>query len=202
MVSSLTKASIFTFLYLIAFGCVPLQQQIIDDQNEKLSHYDPLELIISATKFQETLHPKFNETDLTSGNRQAKTTSELLEMNFQSGFSVVGYGDIQAGKLTRLYESRQGDPFQIIQNNLIFTIAYGGGMGSNGVAYDLIWNGKHNLTDDGLTVDLIISFKDVDIMRAMMYKRIRTDLTPLKTETTSEIILNILGYNEKIKYRY
>jgi len=39
-------------------------------------------------------------------------------------------------------------------------------------------------------------------MRAMMYKRIRTDLTPLKTETTSEIILNILGYNEKIKYRY
>lgn len=123
-------------------------------------------------------------------------------MNFQSGFSIVGYGDILAGKLTRLYESQNVQSFQIIQNDLIFTIAFGGGMESNGVAYDLVWNGKHYLTDDGLTVDLVISFKDLDIMRAMIYKRIRTDLTQLKIDSTSEIILNILGYNKKMKYRY
>jgi len=202
MVSSLLKVTILIFLYLIIFGCVPLQQQIIDDQNEKLSHYEPLDLIISATKFQETLHPTLNESEITSGSRQAKTTSELLELNFQSGFSIEGYGDIQAGKLTRLYDSQKDDSFQVIQNDLIFTIAFGGGMGSTGVAYELIWNGKHYLTDDGLNVDLVISFKDIDIRRALVYKRIRTDLTSLKTEKTSEIILNILGYNEKIKYRY
>lgn len=56
---SVFKVIFLSFLYLLAFGCVPLQQQIIDDQNEKLSHYEPLELIISANKFQETLHPQF-----------------------------------------------------------------------------------------------------------------------------------------------
>ncbi len=193
------KYSIVVLFLLFTFNCVPLQQQIIDEQNEKLSRYQSIELINSYERFQETLNPGSNEIDQSD---RGKEVSELLKRNFQSSFSVAGYGDIYAGKTTRLFEVQRGEPFQVMQDYLVFTISFGGGMDSDMISNELIWNGKHYLTNEGLTVDLVVSFKSLDMRRAMIAKAVKADLSPLKSNTATEITLNILGYNKKLKYRY
>jgi hypothetical protein len=184
---------------LFVIGCVPIQQQIIDDQNEKLSRYQPIELINSYERFHDTLNPGSNEIDQSD---RGKTVSELLNRNFQSGFSLPGYGEMLAGKTTRLYDIQKVDPFQVMQDYLVFTISFGGGVDTELISNELIWNGKHYLTNEGLTVDLVISFKSLDMRRALITKGVKADLSALKSTSSNEIILNILGYKEKIKYRY
>ncbi len=116
--SIILKNFISILSLLTTFSCVSVQQQMIDSQNEKLSHYEPLKITISKNKFIETLNPETND--------QIKTHNRM-ERNFQSGFSIPGYGSINAGKLTRKFENQSGDPFEILQDNLLFTINFGGG---------------------------------------------------------------------------
>jgi len=188
---------------LIAFSCVPVQQQIIDNQNEKLRHYELLQLTINNDEFIETMNPEANDYDISVVNGQLNIYPELMERNFQSGFSIPGYGSIYAGKLTRKYNHQDADPFEVIEDNLLFTINYGGGNSpSELVIYKLIWNGEYYLKNNMLTVDLVLSFKDLDPRRANVYNDVRFNLTPLQTNKSEQLNINFLGYDKPINYKY
>lgn len=194
--------SVLTILSLTAIiGCVSVQQQLIDNQTERLSHYEPLEVTISKEIFLETLNPITDGHSISFENGRMKIYAELMNKNFQSEFSIPDYGDIYAGELTRKYDRQLDDPLEIIQDNLLFTINFGGG-GSGLVAYKLIWNGQYYMTDGVPTVDLVFSFKDLDPQRANIHRYIGYDLSPLQSSETNQMNVNFLGYNKLLKYEY
>ncbi len=80
---------------------------------------------------------------------------------------------------------------KVSQDHLVFFINFGaGGDLPDLVTYQLIWNGEYYFTDDLHTVDLALSFKDLDMGRDFIHKNISLDLLPLQATDTKFLYIN------------
>jgi hypothetical protein len=124
-----------------------------------------------------------------------------ITTNFQSEYSLLGFGHVRAGKARRMHDNPSPEVFEIFRDNLLFRISHGGasGLGNPGVEFKLIWNGVYYDTPEGLTVDLVFSFKNLDNHRALIHRYIRFDLTRLQSPDSKVVNINFVGY-KLIKY--
>ena len=190
-------------LFLAITSCVPLAQQKIDNENARLLNYEPLTVIIDSVKFMQTLNPKMNDYDLIQNNNGHQSINDMMKENFQSEYSIVNYGSVYAGRGIRKSDKGYNEPVEILQDYLLLTIDFGAGFGWRElVNYELIWNGYYYFTESIPTVDLVLSFKDLDIRRSLINKDIRFNIAKLKTSRSNKIYIRFMGYDELLEYNY
>lgn len=190
-------------LFLAITSCVPLAQQKIDNENARLLNYEPLTVIIDSVKFMQTLNPKMNDYDLIQNNNGHQSINDMMKENFQSEYSIVNYGSVYAGRGIRKSDKGYNEPVEILQDYLLLTIDFGAGSGWRElVNYELIWNGYYYFTESIPTVDLVLSFKDLDIRRSLINKDIRFNIAKLKTSRSNKIYIRFMGYDELLEYNY
>jgi hypothetical protein len=200
------KITHIIFLLIGAVSCVPVQQQISDSENNRLLSYELREIFISQSAIDMTLNPQDDEWDFP---REGTAVSEKqMSRNFQSQYTILGLGNMLAGRLIGpwvhgAYYDNISEPFEIHRDFLLFAISYGGGASDTKlVDFQVIWDGKYYLTDDIPTVDLVFSFKDLNIERALINKYLRFDLTSLQSPQGEMIYINFVGINKRINYYY
>lgn len=124
-----------------------------------------------------------------------------LDDNFQSAYTLKKYGDIYAGKLVSRSDYDR-DALKILGDYLVFSIQTGGYGTSPLIKYKVVWNGKYYNTKDGLTVDLVFSFKNLDFHRALVHMDFKVDLTPIMSLSSDNININFIGYDRLINFQY
>lgn len=198
------KSILIVVLFFVSIiCCVPLAQQKIDNENARLINYEPLSITIDSAKFIQTLNPKMSDYDVIHNNDELHSSNDMMKENFQSGYSIRYYGNVCAGRGIRKKDISYNEPIEILQDYLFLTIEFGAGSDWRGlVNYDLIWNGYYYMTEDVPTVDLVLSFKDLDIRRAFISKNIRFNIAKLKTSRSNKVYIRFLGYDKLLEYNY
>ena len=187
-------------------GCVSVNQQVSDSQREKLNHHELHDLVTGKDEFDETLNPEVDQRDFPYLGTEA--FESMMGRSFQSPYTIPGLGTLQAGRylepeIRNNFYPYDDEPLEIFQDNLLFTINYGGGGADTRlVDFQLIWNGEYYLTDNIPTVDLVFSFKDLNHEKANVYRYLRFDLTSLKLSNEQLLYIHFLGSDELIPYRY
>jgi hypothetical protein len=182
----------FVALFLLSFlvNCVPVQQQRIDSITNELQHYITLDIQESEEEFLKVLNPEIKDTEATK-----------MDDNFQSGYTLKNYGEMWAGIGGKRKVYNQ-DALKILGNYLVFRIQTGGAGNSQLIKYSIIWNGEYYHTEDGLTVDLVFSFKNLDTRRALVHKDFKIDLSSIVQSNSDTININFVGYDRLINFQY
>jgi hypothetical protein len=184
------KHLVALFLLSSLVNCVPVQQQRIDSITNELQHYITLDIQESEEEFLKVLNPEIKDTEATK-----------MDDNFQSGYTLKNYGEMWAGMGGERKTYNQ-DALKILGNYLVFKIQTGGAGNSQLIKYSIIWNGKYYQTKDGLTVDLVFSFKNLDTRRALVHKDFKIDLTPIVKSNSDNVNINFVGYDRLISFQY
>jgi len=58
------------------------------------------------------------------------------------------------------------------------------------------------MSSEGLTVNVVLCFKNFDNRKAIVWRYVGFDLLPLQTPESNLIYINFQGYNRFIKYEY
>ena len=198
-------------------GCasvVPYSTQ--QDMDLEVAERDRMMLIADTDRFDLVLNSNETKIDL-----DYKITPELLRMApIEYNMQIVGYGTIKKGELisytknasqTKTFQDGKlvnintpGNAIQIVGDYLYVSIIHGGGFPIHDLTIcDLVWDGSHTETIDGqMIVNLVFSFKNMDVRRAIIGRQLRFDLTPLKVENANQVEINLLGYHHRLVYNY
>ena len=145
-----------------------------------------------SVAFWNTLSP----TDL-------QTPSSRYEDDFQSSFKIPDFGIINAGKTIEKYDtSPDKHRIAIIDESLLFVIETGGGYPTHKMVKGIYWDGKYHRKNDEIHVDLVISFKNLDIRRALIREEYIIDLSVLKKPESKALYINLCGYDKPLLFQY
>lgn len=174
----------FLFSLLILPGCVPISQQTVSNDTVDCSP-----LIINKEQFDETmtiLRDKINEFTASNDWRGPCRENPLFRQRFQSHYTF-----------------NQQTGFRIKNHCLLFKTSGGGSPDDCLRETLLIWNGELVRDKKGrLIARLVISFKNMDIRRAIFHDSLAFDLTSVKVETGEDIYLDIVGFSFSALIRY
>jgi hypothetical protein len=182
-------------LFLICFGCVPLQQQISDAEDAELEGFvGPL--IIDEDKFQDI-------ASLSVYDRK-NVDEQLLPSN-----SNITYESTFDGKVVYIRNCKCLSDIKVIQNKLIVTHSHGGDA-SNREATKLLWTGRHyqNLKGEFI-VDVMVFSDKIDVLsdkvgirRDLIREKIILDILALQMTDANFVWINLVGYDRLIRYTY
>ncbi|WP_421879231.1 hypothetical protein [Marinoscillum sp.] len=183
-------------------SCVPLDQQYAQQQYEDVWYNKPL--MVNPSMFEQVLKPEYQERSIIEmAEHPLRIQPELMKQSFQSEYSIYGYGTLQSGKLLRRSPNSLLEAVFIENGYLKCRIGYGGGAGEDQlIEMGLIWNGEYYYGEHGLTVDVAISFKDLDLRRAMIIEKVKFNLLALQHPESSRVSVNLLGYHRVLDYSY
>lgn len=179
---------LFFFQMLYCFGCVPLHQQLSDNEDSQIDGYiGPL--ITDEEKFDSVasfiVYDKMNVDD------------QLLPSN-----NNVTYESTFGGDMVYVRNCKCLRGVKIVKDKLIVTHSYGGGE-SNRKSTVLLWNGRHYQNSKGEDVVDVVLFSDkIDMRRALLTEKKILDVKPVQWEGAGFVWINLLGYDRLIKYAY
>ena len=186
---------VFLPFILLLLCCVPLeQQQAIYEANE-VTRWHNIPLRVNKNVFDRVLNSEEIEV--------ANNTIGFRTQDFQSEYSIVGYGSLRAGKLLYSTPNSLHSPMEIHEDFLRFKIGYeGSGEDWDMIDLAIIWNGEYYNGKNGLTVDLVISFKNIDLEKVDLVDKIQCNLIALKHPEHAQLYINIKGYDHVLTYDY
>ncbi len=160
------------FLFYLLISCVPYQQQINDEINKKI-----------ASSYKGLI---LNDPEL----YKSRIALESQSKN-------VRYESILDGSISRT----PGEPvMEIYGDFLFFYVQHEGGKDPS---YQLIWDGTFEIDKKGkYHVNFIFDYHINSRNRSLYHKYLGFDLSSIKDQTTSEIMLHFYGVRESIKYNY
>jgi hypothetical protein len=179
---------LFFLLFVICFGCVPIQQQNSEGGNSKIDGFvGPL--IIDVEEFDRIsasiVYDRFTVDD------------KLLPIN-----NKVTYDGTFAGKPVYILNCKCMEDFEIVESKLVFRHSYGGG-GSNRERTRLLWNGEYYQNTRGeYIVDLVLDTGAFDNRWALIFENKILDVAPVQLKGEKFVWLNLLGSERLIKYAY
>lgn len=179
---------LFFFQMLSFLGCVPLHQQLSDNEDSEIDEYiGPL--ITHEEKFDSVasfiVYDKMNVDD------------GLLPSNNNSTYESIFGGDMVDIRNCKCLRA-----VMIVKDKLIVTHSYGGGE-SNRESTVLLWNGRHYQNPKGEpVVDLVLFSDKIDMRRALFSEKKILDVKPVQLEGAGFVWINLLGYDRLIKYAY
>ena len=186
------------------------------EMDQEVFERDRMMLINDAERFDLVLNSNKEKIDY-----DHKLTPDELRMTpIEYNLHVVGYGTIQKGEL-KSYSKNAGqvktfkngklvpintpdNAIKIVGDYLYVSIQHGGGFPTHDLTIcDLVWDGVHTETIDGqMIANLVFSFKNMDIRRAIIGRQLRYDLSPLKVANSNQVEINLLGYHHRLVYTY
>jgi hypothetical protein len=186
---------VFLPYVLMLMSCVPLDQQQAIYEADEARRWKNIPLRVNTNTFDRVLSAELNEA--------ATTLVDFRTQDFQSEYSLIGHGSLRAGKLIYRSSNVLHSPIEIHGDFLRFKIGYGGA-GDNWDMIDLalVWNGKYYEGNSGLTADLVISFKDVDLQKVYVIDKVQCNLLALKHPEYTQVHINIKGYDQVLTYDY
>jgi len=174
-------------LLLICISCVPLQQQLAESNAAKIEGF------VGAWEIDEE---KFNQQAAFVVYDRATVSDDLLPSNKNTTYEgTVG------GKLVYIRNCKCLNNLSVMENKLVVTHTYGGGE-TNRERTVLLSNGKPYQNSRGEYIVDAIIYSPFDNRRAMFQERKVLDLEPAQVKTVNFIWINLLGYDELIRYDY
>lgn len=171
-------------------SCVPISQQVKDQKNAKLQGYEARSLITSESMMDEVLNPEIDESTFHGNGLTRFQYIDLMQESFQSNFVIVGCenSSIQSNH-------QNGNLPEILDKNLLISLSYGAGNEINNplISYKLIWDGKYYFVNGEPNVNVVLSFKDLDMRRGLVIKRVKFNLAPIQHPDYNAVRVNILG---------
>ena len=106
-----------------------------------------------------------------------------------------------AGCTAAKHQQKPSEQIHGYNDYLLFVLGYGGA-GYKGDALKLIWDGKYHKGNEGLSVNVVICFRNFDKRMSKSWCYVGFDLLPLQTPESNVVYINFQGYNRFIKYEY
>lgn len=174
-------------LFAICSGCVPLQQQMSENEDQEIDGF-VCPLVIDEQKINQIAPLKFSD-------------KLILKDPFQS-YNNITYASTFDGKTVFIRSCDCLSDVKVIQNKLSLIHSYGGGE-SNRTSTKLLWNGRHYKNAKGEhVVDLMLFVDTNDTRRALFRERKMLEIAPVQIKEANFVWINLVGYDQQIKYAY
>jgi len=176
------------FLLLTCLACVPLHQQIAESETlENEGFVGPV--VVNRDKFDRVVSSHVYD-------------QATVDAQFHPSNNNITYSGTLNGNLVYIRNCRCLRDPRVIQNKLIVKHSYGGGE-SNRESTVLLWDGTYYQNRKGeYIVDVLLHSDKVDIRRAMIHDKKIIDVAPLQRAGVNEVWINLVGYDQLIKYAY
>jgi hypothetical protein len=173
-------------------------QERIALKSERIREEDKKPILLNPMRFDSLAYYPDTIREITPQIAPKGFMGSLTE----TGLNIVGYGTIQYG--SRVHSSEDNEVIEIIDSLLFVPIIDGGGYPiSPQTKCDLIWDGNYHTNSDGeIYVNLVFSYVNPDICRAIVRRTLQFDLSPLKHPEAKKIQIRILGYIHELYYSY
>jgi hypothetical protein len=191
------------FLFILLSSCShlfhePSNQERITLKSERIREEDKKPILLNPMRFDSLAYYPDTIREIPQQIAPKGFMGSLTE----TGLNIVGYGTIQYG--SRIHSSEDNDVIEIIDSLLFVPIIDGGGHPiSPQTKCDLIWDGNYHTNSEGeIYVNLVFSYVNPDIRRAIVRRTLQFDLSQLKHPDVKRIKVRILGYVHDLYYSY
>jgi hypothetical protein len=174
------------FLFLVCFACVSVQQQLSEDETEKINGVvEPV--VIDEAQFNLRASVFVYDPMTIDGTLLPQNNNRTYEGTFDGKRAYIFRDLIEnAG---------------VIKDKLVLVRGYAG---PNSVPQRtiLLWNGRFYQDSKGQYMVDVVLFTDPSMHRALIFEKKIFDLNALQRKGSHSISINLIGYEGLISYTY